>query len=87
VETDKEECPIDLKFNFDSPDRTTHYGLHGRASNVFPVENVALSQLAKKCLGRNNTDKLVTKLYWTEESRQSEAGILEAVHKIAVKAP
>ncbi|OJA17957.1 hypothetical protein AZE42_12712 [Rhizopogon vesiculosus] len=58
VETNKEGRPIDLKFNFDSPDCTTHYGLRGRATNIFPVESVALSQLAKKCLGRNNTNWL-----------------------------
>jgi hypothetical protein len=85
---DKEGRLIDLKFNSDSPDRTTHYGLRGCATNVFPVKSVALSQLTKKCLGRNNTDKLVAKLYWPEESRQSEAEpIVEAVHRIADEQP
>ncbi|OAX31445.1 hypothetical protein K503DRAFT_777572, partial [Rhizopogon vinicolor AM-OR11-026] len=74
---------VDLKFNFSCPDRTTHYGLRGRATNVFPVESTQLSRLARNLSSRNNTDELVAKIYWPEESRQSEAEILEEVHSIA----
>src|SRR5205807_779639 len=78
---------VDLKFNFSSPDRTTHYGLRGRATNVFAVESTELSRLARNLTSRNNTDKLVAKIYWREESRQSEAEILEEVHRIAEEQP
>ncbi|OJA20354.1 hypothetical protein AZE42_12668, partial [Rhizopogon vesiculosus] len=78
---------VDLKFDFSSPDCTTHYGLRGRATNVFPVESTRLSHLAQNLPSRNNTDKLVAKIYWPEESRQGEAEILEEVHRIANEHP
>ena len=74
---------VDLQLHLDSPERVTHYGLRGRATNVFPVTSKTLSQEARKHPSLNQTDELVAKLYWPEQSRQSEAEILEEVHKIA----
>jgi hypothetical protein len=78
---------VDLEFDFTSSERTTHYGLRGRATNVFPVKSVRLSREARQRPSRNKTDELVAKIYWPEQSRQSEAEILEEVHKIAAENP
>ena len=79
---------VDLGFDFHSPECTTHYGLCGRATNVFPMKSKALSKLAKdlakKCSSRNGTEELVAKIYWPEETRQSVEDILKEVHNIAV---
>jgi len=88
---EEKKMAIDLEFDFRSPERTTHYGLRGRATNVFPVKSEALSNLAKELAenrpGRNETEELVAKIYWPEETRQSEADILKMVHEIAAKHP
>ena len=67
----------------ESEDRTTHFGLRGRATNVLPVKSDTLSSLPWAHHGLNDTEELVAKLYWPEGSRQSEADILEEVFKIA----
>ncbi|OJA13177.1 hypothetical protein AZE42_10170, partial [Rhizopogon vesiculosus] len=85
LEPGKEIKVEDEEFNFDSPDHATHYGLCGRATNVFAVESDTLSHLARTLPSRNKTDQLVTKLYFPEELHQSEAEILEA--EIAAKEP
>ena len=76
---------VDLRLHLDSPERVTHYGLRGRATNVFPVTSKTLSQEARKLPSLNKTDELVAKLYWPEQSRQSEAEILEEVDNIATR--
>jgi serine/threonine protein kinase len=79
---------VDLKFNLTSDERTTHFGLRGRATTVFPVESAALSALVPQLSHynpHNPTDKLVAKLYWPEEERESEADILQKVYEIAKK--
>ncbi|KAG0698153.1 hypothetical protein DFH29DRAFT_1081979 [Suillus ampliporus] len=90
----KESCEfvvdgVDLKFDLTSDQRTTHFGLRGRATTVFPVESKVLS---KQLLERGEeqghyndipTHGLVAKLYWPEESRESEAQILKKVYEIA----
>jgi hypothetical protein len=62
----------------------------GRATTVFPVESesVALSALVPQhphYNPHNPTDKLVAKLYWPEEGRESEVDILQRVYEIAKK--
>ncbi|KAG1774509.1 hypothetical protein EV702DRAFT_1280603 [Suillus placidus] len=79
---------VDLKFNLTSDERITHFGLRGRATTVFPVESVALSALVPQLPHynpHNPTDKLVAKLYWPEEERESEPDILQKVYEIAKK--
>jgi hypothetical protein len=80
--TDKDNRKVDLRFNVESEDRMTHFGLHGRATNVLPVTSDVLSSLPRPT-SLNDTKELVAKLYWPEESRQGEADILEEVYKIA----
>jgi hypothetical protein len=87
VEDEKLGTTVDLEFDFDPSECISHYGLHGRATNVFPVKSKTLSRLARERPSRNDTHELVAKLYWPEESRQSEAEILEEVHKIAAEIP
>jgi hypothetical protein len=85
---DKKLGVVDLKFNLTSDERTTHFGLRGRATTVFPVESVALSALVPQLPHynlRNPTNKLVAKLYWPEEERESEVDILQKVYEIAKK--
>jgi len=81
--TDKDNRNVDLTFSVESEDRTTHFGLRGRATNVLPVTSDVLSSLPRARHSLNDTDELVAKLYWPEGSRQSEADILEEVYKIA----
>ncbi|KAG1748446.1 uncharacterized protein EDB91DRAFT_1047965, partial [Suillus paluster] len=83
---------VDLKFDLTPGQCTTHYGLRGRATTVFPVESKELSdRLAKReregHRSENPTEELVAKLYWPEESRESEAEILKKVQKIAESEP
>ncbi|KAG0698935.1 hypothetical protein DFH29DRAFT_834252 [Suillus ampliporus] len=78
---DPEHGSVDLKFDLKSTERTTHFGLRGRATTVFPVESVKLSSLLSD--SPNKSKELVAKLYWPEESRESEAEILKKVYKIA----
>jgi hypothetical protein len=81
--TDKDNRKVDLTFNVESEDRTTHFGLRGRATNVLSVTSDVLSSLPRARHSLNDTEELVAKLYWPEGSRQSEADILEEVYKIA----
>jgi hypothetical protein len=87
VEDEKLGTTVDLEFDFDPSECITHFGLRGRATNVFPVKSEMPSCLSRGHPSCNNTDELVAKLYWPEESRQSEAEILEEVHKIAAESP
>ncbi|KAG2336803.1 hypothetical protein BDR05DRAFT_970860, partial [Suillus weaverae] len=79
---------IDLTFDLKSDKRTTHFGLRGRATTVFPVKSKALSALVPKLPHHNPhnpTNELVAKIYWPEEERESEAEILQKVYEIAKK--
>jgi hypothetical protein len=79
---------VDLKFNLTSDEHITHFGSCGRATAVFPVESVALLALAPQLPHynpHNPTGKLVAKLYWPEEGRESEVDILQKVYEIAKK--
>ncbi|KAG1796393.1 uncharacterized protein HD556DRAFT_299238 [Suillus plorans] len=74
---------VDLTLDLRSEKRATHFGLRGRATTVFPVKSKALSALPRRSHFLNKTNKLVAKLFWPEEARQSEPEILEEVYKIA----
>ncbi|KAG1840485.1 hypothetical protein DFJ58DRAFT_689182 [Suillus subalutaceus] len=76
---------VDLKFDLKSDTRTTHFGLRGRATNVFSVQSKYLSDQKKRDICGNDTNELVAKLYWPEERRQSEDEILQNVYAIASK--
>ena len=67
---------VDLRIDAQSKERTSHYGLNGRATNVANVYSEALR--------RDHGDMdMVMKMYWGEESRTSEADILRQVEKYA----
>ncbi|KAG1741280.1 hypothetical protein EDB19DRAFT_1875935 [Suillus lakei] len=83
---DKHIGEVDLTFDLESDKRTTHFGLRGRATTVFPVKSEKLSALVPNLPHHNPhnpTDELVAKLYWPEEERESEAEILQKVYEIA----
>ncbi|KAG2149147.1 uncharacterized protein EDB93DRAFT_1337111 [Suillus bovinus] len=75
---DKDLGTVDLLLHTSHDERVTHYGLHGRATNVVPVTSEAL---AKKF--PNVQDGMVAKIFWGEEGRTSEPKILDKVEKIA----
>ncbi|KAG1869234.1 hypothetical protein C8R48DRAFT_700775 [Suillus tomentosus] len=82
----KKRC-IDLTLDLNSEKRTTHFGLRGRATTLFPVKSKALSALPRRSHFLNESTELVAKLFWPEEARQSEPEILEEVYKIASADP
>jgi hypothetical protein len=84
---DKDLGRVDLKFDLEAEDRTTHYGLRGRATNVFPVESARLSEILQKCPRENTSGEMVAKIFWPEESRESEPDILKKVQTIAEAHP
>ncbi|KAG1730541.1 uncharacterized protein EDB91DRAFT_783481 [Suillus paluster] len=83
IPDEKNGMDVDLKLDLTSDERTTHYGLRGRATTLFPVESQALSSLEQKPYFHNKSTGLVAKLYWPEESRESEPAILKKVYEIA----
>jgi len=50
---------------------------------LFPVTSTVLSSLPRDRHSLNDTNELVAKLYWSEQSRQSEPDILKEVYTIA----
>ena len=78
---------VDLEIDLDAEERMTHFGLRGRATNVFPVKSATLSKLLEKRPSQNVSKEMVAKLYWPEQSRESEPDILKKVQKIAEKYP
>ncbi|KAG2121601.1 hypothetical protein DEU56DRAFT_833995 [Suillus clintonianus] len=87
VEDKNLKSTVDLQLDLKSPERMTHFGLRGRATTVFPVKSTVLSSLPRKPYFWNQTAELVAKLFWPEETRQSEPDILEEVYKIAIEEP
>ncbi|KAG2119441.1 hypothetical protein DEU56DRAFT_928845 [Suillus clintonianus] len=71
---------IFLQLDLESQERTTHFGLRRRATEV-------LSALPRTSHFLNKSTALVSKLFWPEEARQSEPDILEDVCKIAKEEP
>ncbi|KAG1805107.1 uncharacterized protein HD556DRAFT_1437270 [Suillus plorans] len=82
-----EDAQIDLELDVKSKERVTHFGIRGRATTVFPVKSEALSGLQRDPCFLNESPELVAKLYWPEETRQSEPDILNEVYKIAQTDP
>jgi hypothetical protein len=82
-----EDTQIDLELDVRSDERITHFGIRGRATTVFPVKSKALSGLQRDPRFLNESPELVAKLYWPEETRQSEPDILKEVYKIAQTDP
>ncbi|KAG1804617.1 hypothetical protein EV424DRAFT_1517365 [Suillus variegatus] len=82
-----EDAQIDLELDVKSKERVTHFGIRGRATTVFPVKSEALSGLQRDSHFPNESSELVAKLYWPEETRQSEPDILKEVYKIAQTDP
>lgn len=76
---------VDLTLDLKSLERTTHFGLRGRATTVFPVKSKVLSALPRRPHSLNESTEFVAKLFWPEEARRSEPEILEEVYKIASK--
>jgi hypothetical protein len=79
---------VDLTLDLESDKRTTHFGLRGRATTVFPVTSKKLSAQITSLPHHNPhnpTKELVAKLYWPEEERESEPAILQKVYEIAQK--
>jgi len=74
---------VDLEIDLEADD----YGLRGRATNVFPVKSTTVSKLLEKRPSQNVSKEMVAKLYWPEQSRESEPDILKKVQKIAEKYP
>ncbi|KAG2339967.1 hypothetical protein BDR05DRAFT_991741 [Suillus weaverae] len=81
------DTQIDLELDVKSDERTTHFGIRGRATTVFPVKSKALSGLRRDPRFPSESPELVAKLYWPEETRQSEPDILNEVYKIAQTDP
>ncbi|KAG2096095.1 uncharacterized protein F5147DRAFT_641750 [Suillus discolor] len=79
---DEELGTVDLLLHTSHPERVTHYGLQGRATNVVPVTSEALT----KKYG-NFEDGMVAKIFWGEASRTSEPEILKKVEEIAKRHP
>ncbi|KAG1772855.1 hypothetical protein EV702DRAFT_1201316 [Suillus placidus] len=85
---DEDIGEVDLTFDLKSDKRTTHFGLRGRATTVFPVKSEKLSALVPTLPHHNPhnpTNELVAKLYWPEEERESEPVMLQKVYEIAKK--
>ncbi|KAG1787204.1 uncharacterized protein HD556DRAFT_1503681 [Suillus plorans] len=78
-----EDTQIGLELDVKSDERVTHFGIRGRATTVFPVRSKTLSGLGRDPLFLNESPELVAKLYWPEETRQTEPDILNEVYKIA----
>ncbi|KAG0696690.1 hypothetical protein DFH29DRAFT_1082776 [Suillus ampliporus] len=78
---DMELGGVDLEIHTSDEERVTHYGLKGRATNVFPVTSEALS----KKFPEIEEDGMVAKIFWGEEQRTSEPEILSKVFDIADK--
>ncbi|KAG1817651.1 uncharacterized protein BJ212DRAFT_1480212 [Suillus subaureus] len=85
---DEDIGEVDLKFDLKSDKHTTHFGLCGHATTVFPVKSKTLLALVPNLPHHNPhnpTNELVVKLYWPEEEHKSEAEILQKVYEIAKK--
>ncbi|KAH7889059.1 hypothetical protein F5I97DRAFT_1828322 [Phlebopus sp. FC_14] len=70
---DQQGKETDIELELSSDERRTHFGLNGRATNVFPATSETLS----------SEGPLIAKVFWAEESRKSEPDILQKVYEIA----
>ncbi|KAH7923181.1 hypothetical protein BV22DRAFT_1036642, partial [Leucogyrophana mollusca] len=67
---------VDLTLHEDTAERVTHFGVNGRSTNLFRVTS---PQLEEKHPGK----EMVAKVFWPEDSRSSEAAILDKVAELA----
>ncbi|KAG2086285.1 hypothetical protein BD769DRAFT_1396922 [Suillus cothurnatus] len=65
-----EKKRVDLTFDLKSDDHTTHFGLRGHATTMFPVESKALSALPRRSHFLNESTEFIAKLFWPEEAHQ-----------------
>ena len=72
---------VDLELQTSDDEIVTHYGLKGRATNVFPVTSKKLAEDFPEV----QEDGMVAKIFWAEEQRTSEPEILEKVNEIAAE--
>jgi len=72
---------VDLELDTSDEERVTHYGLKGRATNVFPVTSKKLAEDFPEV----QEDGMVAKIFWAEEQRTSEPEILDKVNEIAAE--
>ncbi|KAG9310654.1 hypothetical protein JVU11DRAFT_9234 [Chiua virens] len=72
-----EKGKVDITLDWSSDIRVTHYGLNGRATNLFSITS--------EKLGRK--EELVAKFFWAEVTRTSEPEILQRVYEIAKSHP
>ncbi|KAF8414607.1 hypothetical protein L210DRAFT_3658787 [Boletus edulis BED1] len=66
---------IEVTLKLSDEERVTHYGLNGRATNLFSVESQDLTN-------PEDARELVVKVFWAEATRTSEPEILKRVHDI-----
>jgi len=74
---DPKEGPVDFLLDCSPDKRVSHYGLNGRATNIYSVTS-------RKFESRG---ELIAKLFWGEKSRVSEPEILKKVYEIAETEP
>lgn len=74
---DAMEGPVDIVLDCSPDKRVTHWGLNGRATNVFSVTSQKLG----------SRRRLAAKFFWGEESRVGEPEILKKVSEIAEREP
>ncbi|KAH7923110.1 hypothetical protein BV22DRAFT_1093462 [Leucogyrophana mollusca] len=76
---------VDLLFDLDPATRATHFGLRGRATNVLPVTSEALLSREPFPDRHITGDEYVAKIFWAEESRESEPSIIQKAHALAAQ--
>jgi len=70
---------VDLELQSSRKDRVTHYGLKGRATNVFRVKSKKIAEKHPDIAKAG----MVAKVFWGEQQRDSEPDILKRVYEIA----
>lgn len=65
---------INVSLELSDEERVTHFGLNGRATNLFSVKSIDLT---------DQEDDLVAKVFWAEVVRMSEPDILQRVYDVA----
>ncbi|KAH7920052.1 hypothetical protein BV22DRAFT_1074614 [Leucogyrophana mollusca] len=86
TEFPSDDCGVvDLLFNMDPATRATHFGLRGRATNVLSVTSEALLNREPIPDRHITGDEYVAKIFWAEESRESEPSIIQKAHALAAQ--
>ncbi|KAH7922715.1 hypothetical protein BV22DRAFT_1070026 [Leucogyrophana mollusca] len=93
IRVDDHHTPVELRIRLPRHHKAFHYGLKGRSTNVLPVTLRALSgehgdlPNSADYPRHNMAGELVIKLFWPENSRESEEDILKKVYEIAKDDP